>query len=340
MILSLGDNCPSKEVDKNLDNLSQSEIDALLSGAAIASTENEEPSTTGVGSYRRNYRLYDFRRPDKLSKEQLRSLRANFGRFTRSASNYLAALTRSSVDAKLVEIDQVGYGQLFRSHGIPTLFCVFKLAEEFPAILKLNLSQLYAALDRIMGGPGSGTLLTRPLTEFERGLMGDICDQLLQLWLAEFRTGDVGVELEVMDTDERMIPRSLANDEFMVRGLYDLRLGPSNGQISVYTPLKSLTRLIGKFGNTEVECKGSGLPKALSQNIKQLPLPVAVDLGSAWLDGRQISALQPGDLIQLHQEESQPVTVRVGGVPRFAGRPGILGRKMAVRIDGRYKETS
>lgn len=325
-----------------MENLSQSEIDALLSGAALGmSAEQAEVSSPGaqlVADTSARYRLYDFRRPDKLNKEQIRSLRANFGRFTRSASNYLAALTRSSVDAKLVEVDQTSYGQLFRSHGIPTLFCLFKLNGSIPGILKLNLSQLYAALDRIMGGPGSGTILTRPLTDFERGLMGDICHQLLSLWMVEFRTGESIVEVEMMDTDERMIPRSLANDEFMVRGLYDLRLGPSNGQISIYTPLKDLTRLMGKLGQASVDRKSEVHEKSLSSNIRQLPLPISVDLGTTWMNARQLAALKPGDVVRLSQEESQPVRVRVGGVPRFSGRPGVLGRKMAVQIEGRCKE--
>lgn len=326
-----------------MDNLSQSEIDALLSGAALGmSAEQQEVVAVSAqmasAEPSARYRLYDFRRPDKLSKDQLRSLRANFGRFTRSASNYLAALTRSSVDSKLVEVDQTTYGQLFRSHGIPTLFCLFKLNGEIPGILKLNLSQLYAALDRIMGGPGSGTILTRPLTDFERGLMGDICHQLLTHWILEFRPGESSVEVEMIDTDERMIPRSLANEEFMIRGLYDLRLGPSNGQISIYTPLKDLHKLMGKMGQTSVSRKSDVQERSVSKNIKQLPLPISVDLGTAWLNARQLADLKPGDVVKLSQEETQPLRVRVGGVPRFSGRPGILGRKMAVQIEGRCKD--
>ena len=324
-----------------MENLSQSEIDALLSGAALGSqTESKElsPQFQAVAEQGNQYRLYDFRRPDKLSKEQLRALRGCFGRFTRSASNYLAALTRSSVDAKLVEVDQTTYGQLFRSHGIPTLFCLFKMQETMPGIIKLNLSQLYAALDRIMGGPGSGTILTRPLTDFERGLMGDLCQQLLILWASEFRNFEPKIEIEILDTDERMIPRSLANDEFMVRGLYDLRLGPSNGQISIYTPLKDLNRLIGHKGQKDADKAQIASQKPLPKRLKQLPLPITVDLGSAWLNARQLAALKPGDVVQLQQEESQPVQIKVSGVPRFSGRPGVLGRKMAVQIEGPYKE--
>ena len=55
------------------------------------------------------------------------------------------------------------FGNWFRTGNDSIIVCYH--------IGKLNLSQLYAALDRIMGGPGSGTILTRPLTDFERGFI-------------------------------------------------------------------------------------------------------------------------------------------------------------------------
>lgn len=281
------------------------------------------------------YRLYDFRRPDKLSKDQLRSLRTNVGRFTRSASNYLAALTRTSVDAKLLDVDQTVYGELFGSHDEPTLFSLFRLNGKIPGIMKFHLCQLYAALDRVMGGPGSGSVLSRPLTDFERSLMGDICHQLITLWTAEFRSEEFQVEIEMLETDERMIPRSLANDEFMIRAVYDLRLGPSNGQISVYMPLKELVRMIGQVHQSDAVDSDAVLSKPLPTTIKTLPLPITVDLGATWMNAKELAELRAGDVIKLGQEESEPLSVLVGGVPRFVGRPGILGRKMAIQIEGR-----
>ncbi len=322
-----------------MDNMSQSEIDDLLAGATSSAVDSPPPASFHIPAApaQKKYRLYDFRRPDKLSKDHLRSLRAHFGRFTRSVANYLAALTRTSVDAKLVEVDQTHYGQLFRSHGIPTLFCVFRIGENVPGILKLNLSQLYAALDRIMGGPGSGALFARPLTDFERGLMGDMCRQLLVLWVQEIRS-DLEVTVEMLDSDERMLPRSLANDEFMLRALYDLRLGPSSGQLSVFIPMKELNALLGTARQAETDRLASRETNKISDHLIQLPIPVTVDLGTAWVNARELSELKPGDILPLLQEEGEPMLINVGGIPRFLGRAGTLGRKLAVKVEGRAKE--
>lgn len=326
-------------------NLSQQEIDALISSLGqqeMASATTATAGDLGGGRHRktfrssRGYRLYDFRRPEKLSKEQIRLLRTNFGRFTRSLTNYLTGLTRTSIDTTLVEVDQTNYGEIFKSHGIPTLLCTFAIDEERHGMLKVNLNQLYAALDRLMGGPGSGSIVSRPLTEFERGLMGEICQKILNFYAEAVDLPEPpGVEL--IDTDERVIPRTLAPDEFMVRALYDLRLGATSGHLSIYTPLSALTKLVGSVNRakrTEAEHRHRELPP----NLATLPLPVTVELGTAKMSAAELTNLIPGDVISLQQDQSKPLRIRVGGVPRFAGRPGMVARKMAVIIEGPWRE--
>ncbi|MGE0495034.1 MAG: flagellar motor switch protein FliM [Vulcanimicrobiota bacterium] len=327
-------------------NLSQLEIDALISSLGqqeMASPTTITPGEMGAGRHRktfrssRGYRLYDFRRPEKLSKEQIRLLRTNFGRFTRSLTNYLTGLTRTSIDTTLVEVDQTNYGEIFKSHGIPTLMCTFALDEERHGMLKVNLNQLYAALDRLMGGPGSGSIISRPLTEFERGLMGEICQKILNFYAdaVELPTAPV---VELIDTDERVIPRTLAPDEFMVRALYDLRLGATSGHLSIYTPLSALTRLVGGVNRAKRDSETEHRHRELPPNLATLPLPVTVELGTARMSAADLTKLAPGDVISLQQEQSKPLRVRVGGVPRFAGRPGMVARKMAVIIEGPWRE--
>lgn len=315
-----------------MDNLSQEDIDSLIDSMEAIPPPSQTETVVPPRLVTPGYRLYDFRRPDKLSKEQLRVLRTCFGRFTRSVTNYLTGLTRTTVDTSMVEVDQTIYRDIFKSHGIPTLLCTFRLGDESQGLMKFNLSQMYAALDRLMGGPGHGTIINRPLTDFERGLMGEICQKILKYYTEAVLNG-ADLEFEGLDADERVITRSLGAEEIMIRALYDLRLGTTTGHLSLYTPLKSLSSLLGKM-NRRARGKRAPLKDTIPENLATMPLPIRVELGRATLPATNISNLVPGDVILLDQEEQKPLLVSVGGVPRFAGRPGTISKRMAIHLEG------
>lgn len=323
-----------------MSNLSQNEIDALIRSLGpprVPLTGAGGVPGPGLRALRRSkpYRIYDFRRPDKLSKEQIRLLRTVFNRFPRAVTSYLANLTRTSVDTSLMEVDQTTYSEIFKTHGIPTLMCTFAIGEDMQGMIKINLNQLFAILDRLMGGPGSGTILSRPLTDFERGLMGDICQQLLVFYQQEVSI-ESEVSLENLDTDERVMARILSADEIMVRALYDLRLGGTTGHLSIYTPLGSLAPILGRLSSGER--RRHPIERKLPPSLATLPLPVAVELGSTLLPASRVTELRPGDVLTLNQRQNRPLRITVGGVPRFGGRPGTLERRLAVVIEGAWKE--
>lgn len=326
-----------------MDNLSQDDIDALINGITPAEEPPKLKRKKNEGSQRAtpakstpNYRLYDFRRPDKLSKEQLRILRTCFGRFTRSVTNYLTGLTRTTVDTNMVEVEQTTYKEIFKSHGIPTLLCTFNLGEESQGLMKFNLNQMYAALDRLMGGPGNGTIINRPLTDFERGLMGEICQKVLAYYHEAVLNGSREIEFESLDADERVISRTMGGEEIMIRALYDLRVGSTTGHLSLYTPLKSLSSLLGKM-NRKARGRRGQLKEVIPENLATMPLQVRVELGRTTLGANKLSNLEPGDTVLLDQEQKKPLLVTIGGVPRFEGRAGTLAKRMAVHLEGPWK---
>ncbi len=320
-------------------NLSQDDIDALINGMSSEPAPTRPLVKSRLGErpprHQPSYRLYDFRRPDKLSKEQVRLLRVSFGRFTRGINNYLTSLVRATVDVKLVEVDQTTYKDIFRSHGIPTLLCTYKIDEQSQGLMKVNLYQMYAALDRLMGGPGNGMVINRPLTDFERGLMTDICGNMLSHY-AEAVHGVPRLEVETLDTDERLLSRTLAAEEIMVRATYELRLGSTTGQLSLHSPLKCLSSVIGKMTRRNQERRTEN-PRELPKSLSTMPLEVRVDLGRIQIDASTLARLQPNDLLTLDQEVAKSLLVNVGNVPRFAGRPGTIGNRMAVSIEGEWR---
>lgn len=105
------------------DILSQDEIDALLS---TVSDENDSGGLGGDGGddfdsfggpdfVPKKISVYDFRRPDRVSKEQLRSIRNLHDKFARNFSSNLSSFLRTITDISLVGVDQMTYGEFLMS---------------------------------------------------------------------------------------------------------------------------------------------------------------------------------------------------------------------------------
>ena len=106
------------------DVLSQSEVESLLSAL--------DPTSQSGGSSgsdnRRNDHLnaqisvYDFKRPERVSKEQMRAFQALHDGFSREFGAALSGMLRTIVEVKLISVDQLTYSEFVFSLENPTCF--------------------------------------------------------------------------------------------------------------------------------------------------------------------------------------------------------------------------
>ena len=91
------------------DILSQEEIDALLE---VVDDEGTEPETLErpTAIQQRQVTLYDFKRPNRVSKEQLRAFRGIHDKMARSLSSQISAIMRAIVEIQLHSVDEMTYG--------------------------------------------------------------------------------------------------------------------------------------------------------------------------------------------------------------------------------------
>ena len=160
--------------------LSQSEIDALLS--ALQSGEVDVDAIKSEETTRK-IRVYDFRRPNKFSKDQLNTIEVIYENFCRLLTTSLSGTLRSRVIAKVASVDQVTYEEFVRSIPNPTILNVFSLYPlEGKGILEINPVVGFSIIDRLFGGPGLSSVKGRPLTEIERGVMERVIEKTLFLF--------------------------------------------------------------------------------------------------------------------------------------------------------------
>ena len=155
--------------------LSQWEIDALLN-----SIGSDDSTTAGASSAvglmpsvaERTIKLYDFRRPDRFSKEHIRAIQNIHETFARVTASSLSSYLRSTTTVSLSSIEQVVYDEYVHQLANPTLVNLVELQPLAGRIVvEMNLNMGLAMLDRMMGGAGQMNMRRNELTDIEMALL-------------------------------------------------------------------------------------------------------------------------------------------------------------------------
>lgn len=315
--------------------LSQSEIDALLS--ALQSGEVDVDAIKSEETTRK-IRVYDFRRPNKFSKDQLNTIEVIYENFCRLLTTSLSGTLRSRVMAKVASVDQVTYEEFIRSIPNPTILNVFSLYPlEGKGILEINPVIGFSIIDRLFGGPGMSTVKGRPLTEIEKGVMERISERILSLFREAWSSM---VEMDAILENIEINPhftQIVSPLEMVVIITINVQLADTEGFINICIPCLMLEaigdKLNTKFwftsiGNTSNEDKSTNIRRV----VEKTTLPFAASLGQTTLSIQELLELQEGDVIPLEQKKDNDLEVYVGGQLKFYAQPGTLGSKIALRI--------
>ncbi|CDX03108.1 Flagellar motor switch protein FliM [Desulfitobacterium hafniense] len=130
--------------------LSQDEIDALLNALSDGQVDAEEIKTTKV---QKKVRVYDFRRPNKFSKDQIHSLQNIYENYCRSLTTYLSGHLHSVIETKVSSIEQITYDEFIRSLPNPTILSLYTLNPlEGTLLMEMSPALAFAIIDRLLGG--------------------------------------------------------------------------------------------------------------------------------------------------------------------------------------------
>ena len=159
--------------------LSQSEIDelfkALNTGEINMSEMQEAKEQKGV-------KVYDFARPSKFSKEQLRTLEIIFESYGRAISTYLSGHLRTMVSAEVMNAEAVTYSEFSNALINPAILAVTDFRPlKGSILLELSPNMGFTIIDRVLGGSGSGSEVVREFTDIERVILEKVFIQFVQL---------------------------------------------------------------------------------------------------------------------------------------------------------------
>lgn len=306
--------------------VSQDEMDVIL-----AAGDRQEP----LGPAR--VATYDFRRPDRVAKEQLRSLHYLHDRFAMNVSTSLSAFLRSMTEVSIVAADQVTYSEFLSSLPDPTAFYALSLNPlDMLGALELNPAVAFTMVDRMLGGTGDSPCPDRPLTEIEQNVVDSVVklllDHLTETWKA---VTTVTFRMHGRETRPQMLQVTGPN-EIVIRLGFSVRVGETRGMLNLCIPASAIEAVGSSFERAWHRTRRQPTAEEtarLTANLGRVPLSVTAQLETAF-SARELLAMRPGDVVHLGHSSGQPVAVQVGGESAFLGHLTQRNGRIAISITG------
>ena len=322
--------------------LSQDEIDQLLTAI---STGDVEPEDTRQVAERKNIRIWDFRRPDKFSKEQIRTVSFMHETFARLTTTSLATQLRSMVHVHVASVDQLTYEEFLRSIPSPTALAVINMDPlTGSAILEIDPAITFTIIDRLFGGPGEGAKISRELSEIERAVMESIIVRILgNMREAWSQVIDLRPRLGQIETNPQFV-QIVPPTEMVVLVTLETKVEEVEGMMNFCVPYLTIEPIISKlsaqywYSSVRRGATTENL-NVLRDRLAGIGVPLVAEVGDITLSMKDVMGLQPGNVIRLSDSRvGDPMIMKLGNRPKFECRPGVVGRKIAVQITRKIED--
>ncbi len=320
------------------DVLSQAEVESLLT-SADGDVPSDDAAPDSPARPREKITVYDFKRPERVGKEQMRALQTMHEGFGRNFGASLSALLRTMVEVKLTSVDQLTYSEFVFSLENPTCFNLINAKPlEGQLILDINLSILFPIIDRLLGGSTTGVApARRPLTEIELRLVSRITD----LFLDEMKHGwenvlSLDLEIDRVESNPQLVQVIPAN-EVIVLVSFELTIGETRGMVNLCIPFNSIERISNKLTSNSWVSYSKKPPthesiQQLSNRIAEAPVEIVVELAETTISTADLISLRVGDIIASEKDVQQPLIVSIEGRGKFQAKPGQIKGRKAIEI--------
>jgi flagellar motor switch protein FliM len=321
--------------------LSQQEVDALLS--AIDSGEVEvklEAAEAAPGAV-----PYDFKRPERVPREQLRALETLHEFYARGLQSALAGMLRAGVEVRVAAVDQLTYLEFVGSLPNPTAFTVLSadpLGGSF--ILEINPSVAFPIVERLLGSGQLGrSQPERSLTRIEWNLIDTVIaralDLMKELWAP---IAPVTFRVTAREANPRLM-QVLSPNESVVSVTLDVAIGEQKGSMNLCIPVVAIEGHLEEISShvwlsSRKEMSAPGQETAITRQLAPADVRISAHLPVEEMELKVLESLRPGDLLVTGHPSTAPVLVSLEGRPKFRAAVGRWKDRLAFKVVGRADE--
>ena len=323
------------------DILSQEEVDALLTAVSEGEIAVERPEPV---TKRHAVARYDFKRPERVSKEQFRGFQTLSELFARDLSTALGGSLRAIARVSVSSVDQITYDEYVLSVASPTSYNIIRLPPlEGNLILEFNPALIFPILDRLLGGRGVPISKPRELTEIEQKLAAKIIEVVLATLAKAWRhLADLSWKLIAQENDPQIV-QIVTGSEIVLAIRFELDVGEISGSMSLCLPVISIESILDKVGaeytfyGVRPQHKDSQTVGMLQEIVQCTNAKLEALMTGSTITVKDLLRLQVGDIVRLDNsvEDEESVTLTVCGKPKFTGKQGRVGSRQAIQIVAR-----
>lgn len=322
--------------------LSQDEIDQLLTAISSGEVESQDVQQA---TDQKKIKIYDFKRPDKFSKDQIRTVSIMHETFARLTTTSLSAQLRSLVNVHVASVDQLTYEEFIRSIPNPTTLAVINMDPlKGSAILEIDPAVTFSIIDRLFGGQGEGTKLARDLTDIEQSVMEGIIVRILGNMREAWSTViDLRPRLGTIETNPQFA-QIVPPTEMVVLVTLETKVGEVEGMMNFCIPYLTIEPIISKlsaqywYSSVRRGTTTENL-NILRERLSKIEVTITAEIGKMDLTVRDVLNLRIGDVIRLYSVRvGDPMVLNIGDRKKFLCAPGMVGNKLAVQVTKKLEE--
>ncbi|MBQ6759413.1 MAG: flagellar motor switch protein FliM [Selenomonadaceae bacterium] len=320
----------------SVDVLTQEQIDALLAAANDESTDleqlkQEEPA--------RKIKVYDFKRPDKFSKDRIRTLYMLHESFARLLNTYMSSHLRTLVNVDVASVEQLTYQEFVQSLVNPSVITILGVPPlKGNIIFEISTEIAFAYLDRVFGGDGTTAIKSRVLTEIEDAVMRRFVNSAMERFKESWsNVTPMNPILEATESNPQFTQIVPPNDMVVIITM-NTKLGEVEGFMNICIPYLVLEPIMSKLTTTfwvaasAAKDDKSGYAEIIRKKLNKTKVPFVVEVGRVQISIREFLTLGFGDVLQLNTKVKEDFPSMVGSNAKFLCRPGTFGKKLAVQI--------
>ena len=314
--------------------LSEGEVDALLKGVSEGEvqTESDQPEeVTGVTPY-------DLTSQEKIIAGRLPTLDIINQMFSRLFRQTFSGMLRKAAEVNAVSTDTVKFGEFLRSLPSPSSLHIFRMEPLRGHGLMIIESKLVSAVvDTVFGGSSLKEELIhdRDFSAIElrmtKNVVLNALEDLEKAWKPVHAVTTNYVRSEVNPQFAAIVPPS----DIVLVIVFEIDLETTSGSVTICLPYAAIEPIIPKlkaqFQSEEQEVDRVWVSRLRTETL-ETEVEVVVELGITKITPERLVQLKVGETIMLGNDVTDPLLVKVQGMPKMRGFPGASRGLKAIQV--------
>jgi flagellar motor switch protein FliM len=312
--------------------LSQEEIDALLTAMDSGEVEVEEEPEPKVKA---EAKAYDLTAQSMMLRDQFDALDEVYDKFVNLLNVGLASSLQRAIEVKQVSKEIVKFGEFLQAFSNPTGFSIFSMEPLIGSgMLAVEPNLAFSLIDCMFGGVGKPLSTVREFTQIEHRMLArfyvDVIEQLEKAWRVAYT-----LKMTQRKTESKPEFVNLVNPgDLVLIFVFSLNGEEFSGNIHVCTPFLMLEPIKDKLSSRYLREKdrAHAFRSQLTVLLKDTKVNMIAEMGKAVRTIGQILEMEEDDVINLNTGPQDSIVIKVQGVPKYLGAPGIIKGNRAVQV--------